>query len=130
MNAVFATLVLGGLLVRLISVVSAVYLLFKRVSKETTEIEFAHFDKIKTTQGGLALAFLGIFLFWYSASAYDHAKQSDKMRSNLDSVMTTNARELHKEFHLATDGRIPPLNPDSFSRVDFLIRLLQQIDSS
>jgi len=130
MNAAFGGLVLGGLLVGLLSVISAIYLLFKRVARNATEIEFEHFGKIKTTETGLALAFLGIVLFVYSTSVYNRARRGDELQLGLNSLMTKVARELYTEFHNVIDGRTPPIKPEEFSRVDLLIRLLKEMDSS
>jgi len=130
MNAVFTALVLAGLAVGLVCVLSAIYLLFKRFAQNTTEIEFGHFGKIKTAESGLALAFLGIFLFVYSTSAYNRAKRGDELQLGLNALMTSTAHKLHTEFHNVIDGKTPPLKPEDFSRVDLFINLLREMDSS
>src|SRR5262249_41866376 len=51
-------------------------------------------------------------------------------RSSLDSLITSTARDLRREFHLVIDGSKPPLSPERFARVEFLIGLLRQVDPS
>ena len=128
MSAIFITLLIGGLVLGLLCGFTGLCLLAKRVSGKTTEVEFRGFGKIKTTETGLLLMFLGIFFFAYSGFAYDRSRKSEELQTQLDKLLTRTARTLWKEFHAVTDRREPPVNADAFSRVRLLVEVLQQID--
>jgi amino acid transporter len=128
MNAVFLSILLIGLLIGLICVCLGVMLLFKRGRGKHVELELKHFGKIKTTQTGFVLVFLGIFLFVFSASGFNQAKKAEKLRTQLDQLMIATAENLHDEFHLVVDYKRRPVPAADFNRVESLIEVLQQID--
>jgi hypothetical protein len=130
MSSIFVTLLLGGLVLGLLCGFTGLYLLVKRVRGKTTEVQFRGFGKIKTTETGLALMFLGIFFFVYSGFAYDRAKKGEELQTQLDKVLTRTARTLREEFRSVTDNHEPPVKADAFSRVSLLVEVLRQIDAT
>jgi hypothetical protein len=127
LNTMFILLLLGGL-VGLLCVGVGIFLLYKRYGDNAIQVTLGGFGEIKTSQSGLVLIFFGLFLFTFSSYSYAQARKVEELKSQLNSFMITTAKNLRREFHSITDNQKPPIAPEAFNHVNFLIGVLQQID--
>lgn len=122
------SVLLSGIMISLVCVLVGIYFLINRYSAGKIQIEFGRFGKINTTQTGLALIFLSLFLFVLSQHSYIQMRRIEDLRTTLDKVIITTARNLRQEFHAIVDIQRPPVVSSAFSRVNLFIGVLQQID--
>jgi len=101
------------------------YLLVAKKFRGKTTIKLAGFGEVETTHPGLALSFLGIFLFVCAFGLFFQAK---KTREALEALMTATAKDLFAEFHRVIDNEPRPVKKESFRRTEELIALLRRID--
>jgi len=148
----FFTIIVVGVMLSLFFVLVGTYFLIKRFGRRKTEIDLTFIGKLKTTETGLVLIFIGIFLFAYSSSNYLREKRSELVKEELTSarknvesislqlkaVMTKAAKRLWMEYkdviaksenlEKTRNGEKPWIRTEKFNRVHALIGFFQEID--
>lgn len=119
----FFVLLLVGAIFGLLCVIVGIYLLIKRFAGRT-EINIPIFGTLKTAESGVAVLFIGVFLFAFSIGAFAQTrklevqtKKVDALTSQVDALSVEAAGMLREAFR-----------QKDFSSVEILVNLLFGID--
>jgi len=119
---------LSAAVVGLVGVCVGGYLQVAKRFRGATTIKLGAFGEIKTPHPGLAIIFLGLFLFVCAVGLYSQSRKTREIEEVLDTLMTDTAKSLYREFHLVIDSQARPITPESFRRPEELIVLLKRLD--
>jgi hypothetical protein len=130
MDNVLVGLLLAGFVIGIICSLLGMYFIWLRLRGINTLGEVRGIGEISTLKVGISLLSAGGYFFWHAASTYMPIQRGAELQSKVDALLVTASRELRKEFYEVTKDLKPPITPDKFDRVNFLIKLLLYIDDN
>jgi len=130
MNTALLVLLCTGFVIGGICIGVGTYLVVLRMRGVAKLGDVPGIGEIGTLQSGSSLVLVGAYCFYYAMQTYLPLQNGAVLKQRVDKLLVDTSRDLRKEYNDVKNAHPNPINPELFSRVNFLISFLQRIDDN